>query len=150
MSVSTITLSALLIVSAAFADNDSSRAKLMGKWLQSDGNEEAKSSWTLLDGSADSIHITISNGTQVVAEFECNTVGQECAVKAAGRKAKVSMWFNGPKLVEMETVGAQVVKRRFSIGGDGETMDLETIPISPAGKTQISHFKRVPPVVAKQ
>ena len=150
MKVSMMALSTLLIMGAAFADDDSGRAKLMGKWLQSDGGEDAKSSWTLVDGAADSIHVTNSNGTQVVAEFECNTVGQECAVKAAGRKSKISMWFNGPKLVEMETAGAQVVKRRFSVGGDGETLDLEIIPISPAGKTQISHFKRVPLVVAKQ
>jgi hypothetical protein len=49
------------------------------------------------------------------------------------------MWFNGPKLVELETRGAQVVKRRFSITGDGDTMDLETIPIVPTGKSEITH-----------
>ena len=99
---------------------------------------------------ADSIHVTISSGAQTVAEFECNTVGKECAVKDAGRKSKVSMWFNGPKLVELETSGTQVVKRRFSIAGDGDTMDLETIPIAPVGKVETSHFKRVSPVAAKQ
>ena len=131
-------------------DDDSSRAKLIGKWQQSDGNGEAKSTWDLEEGLADSIHVTNSSGTQTLAEFECNTVGKECAVKDAGRKSKVSMWFNGPKLVEMETRGSQVVKRRFSITGDGDTMDLETIPIVPSGKVETSHFKRVSPVMAKQ
>jgi hypothetical protein len=134
MIVPIVALSTLFLASTAFADDDSSRAKLMGKWLQSDGNGEAKSTWELEEGLADSIHVTNSSGAQTVAEFECNTVGKECAVKDAGRKSKVAMWFNGPKLVEMETRGSQVVKRRFSITGDGDTMDLETIPIAPEGQ----------------
>ena len=79
-------------------------------------------------------------------------MGKECGVKDAGRRAKVSMYFNGPKLVEMETgaKGTPVVKRRFSIAADGDTMDLETIPLVPAGPTETTHFKRVSPVVAKQ
>jgi hypothetical protein len=150
MRVPIIALSTLLLVSTAFADDDSSRAKLMGKWQQSDGNGEAKSTWALEEVTADSIHVTNSSGAQTVAEFECNTLGKECAVKDAGRKSKVSMWFNGPKLVELETKGSQVVKRRFSITGDGDAMELETIPIAPDGKVETAHFKRVPPVVAKQ
>jgi len=145
-----IALSTMLLVSTAFADDEANRAKLMGKWQQSDGNEEAKSMWALSEVTADSIHVINSSGAQTVAEFECNTIGRECAVKDAGRKSKVSMWFNGPKLVELETKGAQVVKRRFSITGDGDAMELETIPIAPAGKVETSHFNRVPPVVAKQ
>jgi hypothetical protein len=60
------------------------------------------------------------------------------------------MWFNGPKLVELETSGTQVVKRRFSITGNGDTMDLEAIPIAPVGKVETSHFKGVSPVLSKQ
>jgi hypothetical protein len=104
----------------------------MGRWQQSDGNGETKSTWAL-ENSGGSIHVTNSNGTQTVAEFKCNTVGKECAGKDAGRPSKMSMWFKGPKLVELETRGNQVVKRRFSIIGDGDTMDLETIPIVPTG-----------------
>lgn len=62
----------------------------------------------------------------------------------------MSLWFNGPKLVELETRGTEIVKRRFSIAGDGDTMDLETIPIFPSGKIETAHFKRVPSAVAKQ
>jgi hypothetical protein len=145
-----IALSTLLLASTALADDDSSRARLMGKWQQIDGDGEARSTWGLEEGSADSIHVTNSSGAQILTEFECNTVGKECVVKDAGRKSKVSMWFNGPKLVELETRGAQVLKRRFSITGDGDTMDIEIIPIAPAGKVETSHFKRVSPVMAKQ
>ncbi len=149
MIVFIVTLSALLLAGSAFAGDDSSRDRLMGSWQQSDGNGETKSAW-VLESSGSSIRVTNSNGTQTVAEFKCNTVGKECAGKDAGRPSKVSMWFNGPKLVELETRGSQVVKRRFSITGDGDTMDLETIPIVPTGKSEITHFRRVPSVVAKQ
>ncbi|MEO8598094.1 MAG: hypothetical protein ABI759_32540 [Candidatus Solibacter sp.] len=137
-----IALSALLLTGAAFADDDS-RAKLIGKWQQSDGNADAKATWTLAGVPAESIRATNSSGAQTIAEFECNTMGKECEVKDAGRKTKVSMWFNGAKLVVMETRGDQVAKRRFAIAGDGDTMDLETIPIVPSGKVEITHFKRI-------
>jgi len=149
MIASMVTLSVLLLASSAFADDDSSRAKLMGRWEQSGGNEETKSTWDL-EGVGSSIHVTNSKGKQTVVEFECNTVGKECAVEDAGRRSKVSMWFNGPKLVELETRGTEIVKRRFSITGNGETMDLETIPIAPSGKVETAHFKRVPSAVAKK
>ena len=148
MRVSIVTLSALLLAGSALADDDSGRARLMGRW-QSDENGQTKSTWDM-ESLGEAIHVTSSNGTQTVEEFKCNTVGKECAGKDAGRPSKVSVWFNGPKLVELETRGAQVVKRRFSISGDGDTMDLETIPIVPTGKSEITHFRRVPSVVAKQ
>jgi hypothetical protein len=149
MIVSIVTLSVLLLASSAFADDDSVHASIMGKWQQSDGNGDNKSAWDL-EGAGDSMHVTNSNGTQTVAEFECNVVGKECAIEDAGRRTRVSMWFNGPKLVEMETRGSQVVKRRFSIAGDGASMELETIPIVPSGKSETAHFKRISSPVAKQ
>lgn len=142
MMVSMAILCALLLAGSAFADDESRRSGLMGKWQQSDGNEEARSTWTF-EGSGDSIHVANANGTQTVAEFECNTLGKECAIRDAGRSSKVSMWFNGAKLVELETRGNQVVKRRFSIAGTGDTMDVETIPIVPAGQGETTHFKRI-------
>lgn len=149
MTVSIFILSALLLTGSAFAGDDSGRDRLMGTWQQNEGNGESKSTWTL-EGLGGSVHVTNSNGTQTIAEFKCNTVGKECAGKDGGRPSKVSMWFNGPKLVELETRGTQVVKRRFSVTGDGDTMDLETIPIVPTGKSETMHFRRVPSAVAKQ
>jgi hypothetical protein len=141
--VSIVTLSALLSAGAALASDDSGRDKLLGTWEQSDGNGEP-TTWTLegKSGFAGPLHVTNSHRTQTQTEFECNTLGMECSAHDAGKASKVSMWFNGPKLVELETRGTQVVKRRFSVTGDGDTMDLETIPIAPAGKVEITHFKR--------
>jgi hypothetical protein len=47
MIVLIVTLSTLLLAVSAFADDDSSRARLMGRWQQSDGNAETKSMWAL-------------------------------------------------------------------------------------------------------
>jgi hypothetical protein len=59
------------------------------------------------------------------------------------------MWFNGATLVELETSGNDVVKRRFKVTGDGDTMEIETVAISPAGKNETAHFKRVAAVATK-
>ena len=55
----------------------------------------------------------------------------------------VSMWFNGPRLVELETKGSEVVKRRFMILPKGDVMEMELIPIVPGGKPETFQFKRV-------
>lgn len=80
-----------------------------------------------------------------VAEFECGTEGSECAIKDTGRHAKVSMWFNGSKLVVLETRGDRIVKRRFGVSGKEDTLEPEIIPIMPAGKTETLRFRRVRP-----
>jgi hypothetical protein len=53
-------------------------------------------------------------------------------------------------LVEMETAGSQVVKRRFTVTGDGDTMELETIPLVPSGSSETTHFKRAPSEVSNK
>jgi hypothetical protein len=131
-------LSTLLLAGSALAADDAVRAKLTGKW-QSDGNGD--STWTLKE-MGDTIHVTNSSPTGIIVEFDCNTGGRECEIKHGGHKSKVALWFNGPKLVEMETMGTEVVKRRFTVTGSGDTMDLETIPLVPGGPNETTHFKR--------
>lgn len=143
--VSIITLIALLLAGTAFGEDQTMRDKLTGKWL-ADGNGET---WTLKE-KGDSIHVSNSSATKTVAEFDCNTRGEECAIKHAGHSSKVSIWFNGAKLVELETTGSQVVKRRFAVTGDGNTMELETIPVVPSGSSETTHFKRDPSGTSKQ
>src|ERR1700733_9842386 len=136
-----VALSTLLLAGSALVADDTARAKLVGKWQQSEGNGGPGSTWTL-ENMGDSIHVINSNPTKTIEEFDCNTLGKECAVKNAGHKSKVSLWFNGAALIELETTGNQVVKRRFTVTGNGDTMDLETIPIVPGGQPDTIHFKR--------
>jgi hypothetical protein len=52
------------------------------------------------------------------------------------------MWFNGDKLVELETKGREVVKRSFAVPQQGDTLEVEVIPIVPEGRTETLHFAR--------
>src|ERR1700680_4709132 len=56
-----------------------------------------------------------ANGRQKLSEIECKPTGAECEGTASGKKAKVTMYFNGPTLVQLETVGSDVIKRQFTV-----------------------------------
>jgi hypothetical protein len=126
--------SSLFMVAAFAADND--RAKLTGSW-------QGKGTVWMIEDKGSTLHLTRSEGSQVVAEFDCNTGGRECEGKDSGHKASVSMWFNGAALVQMETKGSEVVKRRFAIAENGDVLELQTILITPTGPTEVVQFKRV-------
>ena len=141
--------SAALLVAAtafaaqAYAADDQDHTKLAGTWQVEQGStEDAASTWTFQE-RADAIHITTAQGATKLADFECNTEGRDCAVSESGKKIKVSMWFAGPMLVELETRGSDVVKRRFGVSGQGDTLEMEVIPIVPQGKTEQVTLKRV-------
>jgi hypothetical protein len=132
-------LNLLLLGCAAWADDQADRAKLVGTW---DADGTAKRGAWAFQLRGDVLHVTYSEGNQIVTEFECNTKGRDCDAKVGGGKAKVSLWFNGPKLVVIETKGDDIVKRRFGIAGQADQMEMEVIPIAPAGKAETLHFKR--------
>jgi hypothetical protein len=116
------------------------RAKLIGTWKDAAAGSTAGAVWSLED-KGDDIRITHLLDGQKIEEVACNTVGRECDVKDSGKHVKVSMWFNGQKLVQMETHGSEITKRRFSTNGD--LMEVEVIPIVPAGKTEVVQLRRV-------
>jgi len=130
--------------SIALADDTGDRAKLTGTW-QSQGGA-ANAVW-IFESQGDVFHIVNSQGDKKIAEFACN-LGKECEVKDAGRKVKVTLFFNGAKLVVLETRGEEVLKRRFGAVETGDTLELEVIPVVPDGKTETLHFKRVPNAAA--
>ena len=136
-------LGAVLLTGWALADDEASRAKLIGSWQLADGGKEAIV-WTFADKGNEVLHITNSSGGRALAEFDCDSFGHECNIKVAGKPAKVSWWYLGPKLVEMETRGSYVWKRTFVISGDGDSMDLEQTQIAPAPKVETQHYKRMP------
>ena len=43
----------------------------------------------------------------------------------------------------METRSSEVVKWRFHVVGDGDTLELEVIPIAPGGKSEVIHMSRL-------
>jgi hypothetical protein len=120
----------------------------MGAWESQSGTDSGSKVTWLLESKGDAVRVTCLRGSQKLAEFECDTDGKECPTKVSGHAVKVSLWFNGPKLVELETRGSEVVKRRFAIAGAGEEMDLEIIPIASDAKAETLHFKRAKAAVA--
>jgi hypothetical protein len=131
-------LTGLVLSSIAFADDSTERAKLAGTW-QADG--AAKGVW-ILESQGDIFHITNSQGEKKVSEFAC-TLGKECEVKDAGRKIKVTLYFNGSKLVVIKTRGEEVVKLRFGVAEQADALELEVIPVAPDGKAETLHLKRM-------
>jgi hypothetical protein len=130
-----------VVASVMPADDTEARGKLAGKWQPADGQKSDYGTW-VLEAKETGVRVIQEANGQKVAEYECNTMGRECEMQEDGRSAKVSMWFNGPRLVQMRTRGSEVVKRRFHVTGDGNTLELEVIPIAPGGKTEIVRMSR--------
>lgn len=144
-----ITISVLVLCGAASGDDQADRAKLIGAWQLQSGSDKDGSVWTL-EAKDDGIRIVHTQNSQKITDFQCNTVGKDCDVTDAGHRVKISMWYNGPKLVQFETRGSDVTKWRFSITGQGDTMEVEEIPLTPSGSTQLLEFKRVPTTSAQK
>jgi hypothetical protein len=134
-----VLFSMILLATVAFADDAESRATLVGSWQPDSATD---GSWNLETRGADMLRVTYAVANQKPTQFECTTTGKECQIKDSGKSAKVSMWFNGGKLVALETRGDEVVKRRFTVGEKGDTLEIEVFPITPSGATQTLHFKR--------
>ena len=134
-------LGSLLLAGFAVADDDASRAKLMGSWQSLDSTQ----AWSFQQkgGPDEVIHVTNVLGPKTTMEFDCDSFGHDCATKVNGHAAKVSLYYNGPKLVQIETRGSTIMKRVFVITGDGDTMDMVQDTIAPTSKTETVHFKRV-------
>ena len=129
----------LLLVAAVFADETADRNNLTGKWQGPSGKDQGEI-WSI-ETVGDSLRLT-HLVKQKTDEFACNIMGHECDVKLAGKHVKVSLWFNGAMLVDLETRGSEIVKRRFK-AMDPNTLQVETFPINPGGKSATELFKRV-------
>lgn len=137
-----VLLTTVVMAGYAMAAEAAEHSKLIGEWKADDTGNDDAGTW-ILESKGDALKITHSMGNRKVMEFECGTTGRECAAKDSGKSAKVSMWFNGPKLVEVETRGDEVVKRRFGVGEKEDNLELEVIPVAPAGKSETLHLARV-------
>ena len=143
MSGRLIALIGAAVCATLSGDDLSDRAKLTGTW----SDKDAGLTW-VVEQKGDSIHITQSHNDQQLSQVECNVDGHECQVKDASHTTKVMMWFSGPKLVQMETKGSEVIKRQFSASDD--SLEIEVIPIVPDGKPQVVKLKRIKLAAARQ
>ena len=134
---------ALLLCAPMLADDVSDRAKLLGTWQQQDNSAKAAAIWVLeMKGMA--LHITESLGDQKVTEFACPPKGADCEGTVEGKKAVVSMYYDGPALVQFETQGSDVTRRRFTVTGQPDVMEIDVMPIvGVADKAETLHLKRI-------
>src|SRR5579871_6772086 len=133
----------LLLGTSSNANTEGDRDKLNGSWAAQGEAENGPASLWTFSTNGDEMHIIQTDGGQKIADFKCDTRGGGCEVKIAGKKAMVSMWFNGSKLMQMETKGSDVIERSFAILPRGEVMEMEFIPIVPSGKKETFQYKRV-------
>jgi hypothetical protein len=129
-------------VSNAGAESD--RDKLDGSWVQQGESENSPASLWTFRSDGDAMHVTQTDGGQKITDFKCDTRGAGCDVKISGKKAMVSMWFNGSTLMQIETRGSDVLERSFAILAQGDVMEMNVVPIVPTGKIQTFQFRRAP------
>jgi hypothetical protein len=142
MTIQITALTALLLCVPVLADDVSDRAKLLGSWQRQDETGKDVTVWTLeVKGMA--LHISESRGDQKISEFECEPKGAECEGTVEGKKAKTTMYYDGPALVQLETQGSDVTRRRFAVAGQPDMMDIEAVPIVGPGKKETLHLKRI-------
>jgi hypothetical protein len=136
------TFAMLLLCAPMRADDVSDRAGLLGRWQQQDDSAKEATVWVLeLKGTA--LHITRSLGDQKISEFECQPNGTECDGTAERQKASATIFYDGPALVEFETRGSDVTRRRFTIAGQIGVMEIEVTLITGGDKTETLRLKRV-------
>ena len=108
-----------------------------GTWQAAD-----KTSELVVEQTGDAIHVTEQRAGKTLSDYTCKSDGKDCNFKEEGKKAKVSVYFNGPKLVEIRTRGDVVMKRRFGLTNDGKTLEVESMPIVPPGKTETALYAK--------
>lgn len=129
----------LALAAVGSAQSAEDRDKLWGTWKTDAASPGGTLALAEKDGN---LHYQFLQSDEKKADFACNVVGRDCKVKADGKEATVSFYFNGPKLVQWEKVGDKVVKRRFSIADGGEVLEMETTSIVPAGKPETVRLRR--------
>ncbi len=118
-----------LWISGTLLAADVERERLLGTWDPQDTSMHE--SWSLeSDGSK--LHITRTEAGKVTLDLECAPNGSECQARDEGKKAKVTMYFNGTTLVQFETRDNDVTRRRFEPSGDKMKVDEE--PLTGSGK----------------
>jgi hypothetical protein len=125
------------LAGVAAADQKSDRGRLVGSWVQNRGTN----AW-VFKATDNGLHVTQFEKSKPVADFQCETSGQNCEVKISGHKATVSMYYNGSELVQLEKKGDETVERRFSILSSGNSMKVEVTPMTGQLRTQEEEFER--------
>jgi hypothetical protein len=109
---------------------DDSKPNLSGNWQLKEPTKTATAMKMVIEHKGNSVHIiktvTDAEGKELKSEFQCTTDGKEC--ESAG--SKISLYFDGPSLVEMDA-GEAVSKVTMKL--EGKELKLELTHIFPDG-----------------
>lgn len=97
---------------------------------------QAKAIQLAIKQDADTIAVTSDEDGKSL-EFKCATNGQNC--KRKGEPGEVSLYYNGPILVELDMDGhngERVIKKRLQLADGGKSMQVEVMRISPPGPSE--------------
>jgi hypothetical protein len=74
------------------------------------------------------------NGQEKRRDYTCSTMGRECDVSEGSQADKLSIYYDGPKLVVIERLGKDsdtVLKRIFELSEDGSTLSIQESQMVP-------------------
>jgi hypothetical protein len=112
---------------------DDSKPNLSGNWQLKEPTKTATAMKMVIEHKGNSVHITKTitgaDGKELKSEFQCTTDGKEC--EAAG--SKISLYFDGPSLVEMDA-GEAVSKVIMKL--EGKELKMELTHIFPDGEPE--------------
>ena len=96
----------------ATASGQQSKPDFSGKWQSADSSGKAVTlAIEQKNGSIHMVRKSQSGGKESVIEFNCTTDGKDC--EAAG--TKVSLWYDGTSLVEMDVSDASVSTTKLTL-----------------------------------
>jgi len=131
-----IPLSCIFGLLAATLCGQQSKPDFSGKWQASTEKSELHSGKAatvniVIEQKGPSIHVLkttrSSNGKEAVLDFTCTTDGKDCDAKGV----KVSLWYDGPSLVEMDVSDELVTKTSMTLDEKSKTMSANVTYISP-------------------
>ena len=120
---------------AATAIGQQNKPNFSGKWQANTEKCQLHSGNTsivslTIEQKGPSIHVVKGleiAGKKSVVEFTCTTDGKDCDANGT----KVSLWYSGASLVEMEVSDAAVTSISLTLAGDAKSIDATVKYISP-------------------
>jgi hypothetical protein len=109
------------------------KPNLSGNWQLKEPTKTASAMTMVIEQKGANVHITKAvtgaDGKEQKLEFHCTTDGKECEVKGS----KISLWFDGAALVEMDAASEAISKVTMKLDGDQLKVELSHIfPDGPA------------------
>ncbi len=113
------------------------RPDLSGVWhlntAKSEMHQHAASAMTLtVEQKGNSLHIvkTVTvDGKEKKSDFQCTTDGKECDIGGV----KVSLWYSGGSLVEMDNGSDDISSSNMTLSGDKNSIQIDIEHIVPSG-----------------